>query len=234
MNEIVIGADSKVTDTFGNDLNKRQCKILQVGSLFLAFEGLEFDSRTGFNVPEIATAALQIKPSAPAVQRVSILTGVLISRLFDELPQLKKLAPETYQKKIEGGQMFLKILVAGFEKGRPLVFVRNFKGVLINAQQFGITVVRDDCLEDCRGDVVTRYLGEIDAIDGLPEDNPGFWKSGLVAGVRRLIETAILARSEYVGPPIDIVRIDQSGAHWIQRKPECLEAPKRPGRAKRS
>ena len=30
-NEIVIGADSKVTDAFGGDLKKQACKILQIG-----------------------------------------------------------------------------------------------------------------------------------------------------------------------------------------------------------
>jgi hypothetical protein len=69
--------------------------------------------------------------------------------------------------------------------------------------------------------VVTRFLGESDAIEGLPEETPDFWKAGLSDGVRRLIETEIAARSEYVGPPIDIVRISKSGVQWIQRKPEC-------------
>jgi hypothetical protein len=41
--------------------------------------------------------------------------------------------------------------------------------------------------------------------------------------VRRLIEIEIAARGEYVGPPIDIVRISRNGAQWIQRKTECAE-----------
>ena len=69
---------------------------------------------------------------------------------------------------------------------------------------------------------LTRFLGETEAIDGLPEETPGFWKEGLVNGVRRLVETEIVARSEYDGPPIDILRLDKNGAQWIQKKPECL------------
>lgn len=46
-------------------------------------------------------------------------------------------------------------------------------------------------------------------------------------GVRRLIETEIAARSEYVGPPIDILRIDKTGARWIQKKPGCINTPHR-------
>jgi hypothetical protein len=147
-NEIVIGADSKVTDTYGKELNSQVCKIQQVGDLF--------------------------------------------------------------------------IVIAGFEGNRPVVFVRNFRTAFV-ASGIGVTVIPDDCLADCQGEVVTRFLGETDAIEGLPEDTPGFWKDGLVAGVRRLVETEIEARSEYVGPPIDLLRIDAHGATWIQKKKECAD-----------
>lgn len=221
--EIVIGADSKVTDTFGNDLNKRACKILQVGNLFVAFEGLGVDRKTGFNVPEISKAALNFRASGPMTEKLGVLTGFLVSELLIELAHLKTNEPETYFRKIEGGQLFLRLIVAGFEKARPLVFVRSFRALQFNPGQIGVSVIPDDCLDNCEGAVVTRFLGESDAIDGLPEETPDFWKAGLSAGVRRLIEAEIAARSEYVGPPIDIVRISKSGAQWVERKPECAE-----------
>lgn len=79
----------------------------------------------------------------------------------------------------------------------------------------------DDCLANCDGEIVTRFLGETEAIDGLAEETPGFWRDGLASGVRQLIQTEIAARDEYVGPPIDLLRINSRGAEWIQRKPEC-------------
>jgi hypothetical protein len=221
--EIVIGADSKVTDAFGNDLKRRECKIRQVGNLFIALEGLEIDRQTGFNVREISSAALQLRPTAPAAEKISILMGYLVSGLLVELPSLKSHEPEAYFKKIAGGQLFLRVIVAGFENGRPLVFVRSFRALQYNPGQIGVAVIPDDCLEDCQGAVVSRYLGESDAIEDLPEETPNFWKAGLSAGVRNLIETEIAARSEYVGPPIDILRIDKAGARWIQEKAECSE-----------
>jgi hypothetical protein len=221
--EIVIGADSKVTDAYGNDLNKRACKIRQRGDLFIAIEGLEIDRQTGFSVPVILDKALTLTPTAPAAEKVSMLVGFLVSGLLSELSHLKTHEPETYFKKIEGGQLFLRIIVAGFEKGRPLVFVRSFRALQYNPGQIGVAVIPDDCLADCKGQVATRFLGEADAIDGLPEETPDFWKAGLSDGVRRLIETEIAARGEYVGPPIDIVRISPNGAQWIQRKTECAD-----------
>jgi hypothetical protein len=225
--EIVIGADSKVTDTYGKELNSQVCKIQQVGNLFIAVEGLLQDKATGFNVPEIAIKSLQLKPDATAAEKVNILTGFLTSDLFVELNRVKLHSAEEFHTKLEG-QTFLRIVVVGFENKLPVVFVRQFRMAYI-AKGIGVMVIPDDCLSYCHGEVVTRFLGETEAIEGLPEDNPGFWNDGLVAGVRRLLQTEIEARSEYVGPPIDLLQINPQGARWIQKKPECpaLKVPKR-------
>jgi hypothetical protein len=222
--EIVIGADSKVTDTYGNDLNKAVCKIMRAGNLFIAFEGLKTNPQTGFNVTELSLKALQREPRAPAIERVSILTGFLTSRLFTELLFLKQRDQDTYVRKIQG-QMFLRLVIAGFEQNRPLLFVRGFRAIQISPQKVSVEVVAEDCLADCQGEVVTRQLGETEAIDGLAEETPDFWKNGLANGVRQLIQTEIAARDEYVGPPIDLLRIDAHGAQWIQKKPECSAIP---------
>lgn len=236
--EIVIGADSKVTDTYGKELNSRICKIQQAGNLFFAVEGLLKDKATGFNVPEIVIRSLQLKPDATAAEKVNILTGFLTAELFVELNRVRRNSEEEFHTKLEG-QTFLRIVVAGFENNRPLVFVRQFRMAYI-AQGIGVMVIPDDCLNDCNGAVVTRFLGETEAIEGLPEDNPSFWNDGLAAGVRRLLETEIAARSEYVGPPIDLLQITAQGARWIKKKPECPDlklAKKRlrptPGRRRR-
>lgn len=227
--EIVIGADSKVTDTYGNDLNQQVCKIVQAGNLFVAFEGLKLNRQTGFNVIDLSTKALQREPRAAAADRVGILTGLLTSRLFTELLFLKEHDEGTYLKKIQG-QTFLRLIIAGFEQNRPLVFVRQFRAIQIAPRSIAVQVIADDCLADCRGEVVTRVLGETEAIEGLPEDTPGFWAQGLIGGVRQLIETEIQARDEYVGPPIDLLRINAGGAEWIQRKPACAAVSGNPGK----
>ena len=60
----------------------------------------------------------------------------------------------------------------------------------ISAEQIGVTITSDDCLEDCPRGIVTRFLGETEAIEGLAEESTDFWKQGLSDGVRKLIETA--------------------------------------------
>jgi hypothetical protein len=217
--EIVIGADSKVTDSYGGVVDNSACKIQQVGNLFVAFEGLLRDKKTGFNVAEIARRALQLKPNASAAEKVDILTGFVTSALFEELNQARINSPQEFRIKLEG-QTFLRIVVAGFEGNRPVVFVRQFRTAFM-ARNIGVVVIPDDCLKDCKGEVVTRFIGEIGAIEGLPEETQDFWKAGLISGVRRLLEIEIAARSEYVGAPIDILQINARGARWVQKKPEC-------------
>lgn len=75
-NKIVIGADSKVTDAYGKELNSQLCKIQPVGNLFIAFEGLLRDKATGFNVPAIqkkeeraGVKPLRRRVNAPARRR---------------------------------------------------------------------------------------------------------------------------------------------------------------------
>ncbi|MGH9933459.1 MAG: hypothetical protein ACREA9_30110, partial [Pyrinomonadaceae bacterium] len=179
------------------------------------------DKATGFSVPEIAVRALQLKPDASAAEKVKILTGFLTSELFVELQRVRSNSAAEFHTKLEG-QTFLRVVIAGFESNRPLIFVRQFRTTFI-ARGIGVTVIPDDCLDGCESEVVTRFLGETEAIEGLPEDTPDFWKDGLASGVRRLIETEIEARSEYVGPPIDLLQIDARGAKWIQKKPGCPE-----------
>jgi hypothetical protein len=218
--EIVIGADSKVTDTFGNTTGKQACKIVQSGSAFFAYAGFAFNRKTNFSVPQIAADALKIKPNATLTEKTALLTGVVASRLFTELQILKRDDWDTYREKIEG-KIFLRILVAGFENGKPALFVRQFRAVQVSPQIIGVSVLPDDCGADCRGEFVTRFLGETAAIDGLPEETPDFWKSGLAAGVKSLLKTQIAAREEYVGAPIDILRVTARNAEWIQKKPLC-------------
>jgi len=64
-------------------------------------------------------------------------------------------------------------------------------------------------------DGVLAYSTRGDA--GLLEIRFKRWRSAL-------IEIELEARSEYVGPPIDIVRITPNGAQWIKKKTDCSDS----------
>jgi hypothetical protein len=219
-NEIVIGADSKVTDTFGDAAAKLACKIIPAGGIVFAYAGFARDNQTGFNVPLIVSEALEQNLKAKPTEKVEKVTQAVVEKLNVEIPLLKRNSFITYREKIEG-RIFLRILVAAFEKKRPVLFVRQFRLGQLADGSAGVIVSNDDCDVKCKGAAVTRFLGESDAIDGLPEETRDFWKQGLAAGVRKLVEIQIAARDEYVGPPIDILSLTSGGFRWIQAKPQC-------------
>ncbi len=218
--EIVIAADSKVTDTFGNATGTTACKIAVSGNLAFAHAGFARDHTTGFDIREIVYKALSGTSSETMSRRVESATAKVVEALAEELRELKRNSEITYREKIEG-KVFLRLIFAGFEKKRPALLVRRFRLGLLPDGSTGIVVSNDDCGIDCNEDYVTRFIGETDAIDGLPEETQGFWKTGLVDGARRLVEIEIRVRDEYVGPPIDILRILPKRAVWVQKKPDC-------------
>lgn len=219
--EIYLGADSKVTDTFGNAAERRACKIVQSGRVFFAYAGFARDSKSGFSIPDIARRSLAAAKSPSIHAKTEAMAKSIVAELTRYLPKMKEESFVTFREKIEG-KIFLRIVVAGFEKGKPAIFVRMFRYGLAADGRLGVIVTADDCDAKCSAPVTTRFLGETDAIVGLPEESKDFWNEGFAAGVRKLIETQIAARDEYVGPPIDIVKIDANRAVWIQKKDECL------------
>lgn len=223
--EIVIGADSKVTDTFGNASENQACKIVQAGNVFFAYAGFARDTQTDFSIPQIVSESLNSNLSLSIAEKTENLTKIVIEKLNVELPILKEKSFVTYREKIEG-KIFLRILIAGFEKGKPVLLVRQFRLGQTADQTIGVIVSTDDCDAKCKGNYTTRFLGETEAIDGLPEETKDFWKAGLTAGVKKLVEIQIAAREEYVGAPVDILQITAKRAVWIQKKAMCPEIQK--------
>jgi hypothetical protein len=219
--EIYLGADSKVTDTFGNAAERRACKIVQSGRVFFAYAGFARDAKNGFSIPEIAKRSLASGKTLSIQAKTEAMAKVIVTELTRYLPKMKDESFVTFREKIEG-KTFLRIVVAGFDKGRPAIFVRLFRYGMTTDGRGGVLVSADDCDGKCSAPVTTRFLGETDAIVGLPEESKNFWNDGFAAGIRKLIEIQIAARDEYVGPPIDILRIDAKRATWIQKKDECL------------
>jgi hypothetical protein len=54
----------------------------------------------------------------------------------------------------------------------------------------------------------------------------GIEATGLVRWAEHVVEQAIEAKPDTVGPPIDILRIDKEGATWVRLKDGCPERPK--------
>lgn len=66
-NELVVGADSKVTWQVKGDFEETACKIHQVGNKFFSFAGIGGDLVSGFSVADIATKAIQSSKTFPEI-----------------------------------------------------------------------------------------------------------------------------------------------------------------------
>jgi hypothetical protein len=51
--------------------------------------------------------------------------------------------------------------------------------------------------------------------------NPHYSKIGWAPTIRKLIEIEIADKPDFVGYPIDIIRLNKKVTEWIQRKAEC-------------
>jgi hypothetical protein len=58
-------------------------------------------------------------------------------------------------------------------------------------------------------------------MDDFRSQNRGLLRDDPVAFVRSMVFSDIAANEHRSGPPVDILRVDQNGANWIEKKPSC-------------
>jgi hypothetical protein len=63
-------------------------------------------------------------------------------------------------------------------------------------------------------------LGDRRPVDAYLRSGKAEWGSPENAA-KSLVEAVIAAGTPDVGPPVDVLRIDENGARWIKRKEEC-------------
>lgn len=221
--EIVIAADSKATA--GNDLaiHFSLCKIHKFGDVFFTNAGFMFSPTTGFKVEAVAKEAC-VKNTSLA-QKVAYFESAIIKPMMTHLELEKRSNYEVFLREYEGREM-LQVIFAGFENGVPVVMYRTFKTETSSSGQTAFFLKRKhDCPGDCKGDLSYRVLGEQEAIYAFLDKQPHFWKSGLSFAeiAKFFVMLEVKDKGEFVGPPVDILRLTKDGAKWVQKKPECPE-----------
>jgi hypothetical protein len=58
-------------------------------------------------------------------------------------------------------------------------------------------------------------------MEDFRSENPALLRNDPVAFVRSMILFDIAANKARSGPPVDILRVDQNGPSWIDKKPNC-------------
>ena len=209
---IFIGSDSKIVDGNGRDTGK-VCKILASNGIFFAVARIWGSPTQEFSVASIAAEALETKGDLK--RKISCFESSLVRPLERLLLSLKASDPKRFERELDGHRAVDAIFV-GFDAGYPALFVRSF--IVSNSAARGIRlqIKREECTRNCP-DLAYVALGEHRAIDEALAANPDFWKVGVVAAVKKLINLEVLKAPNLVGLPISILSIDSSGPHWIDR-----------------
>ena len=207
-NEIVVGADSKPFYKTNWIRYDSVCKIRSVGAYFYAASGWVHSSDRSYDSYAIAAEEAATNKTLKEIARSFAQRTVNV--LQARMPQVLTYNPKAFQTLMQ--EHILETIFFGVENNSLVAIDVTIDGKLENNE----IVVTATILDDFYFDVI----GEKKIAAAL-ENTEGFWSKGLIAGVRRLVQSEIDAEPDDVGPPIDIIRVTTKGAMWIQKKSIC-------------
>jgi hypothetical protein len=207
---VILAADSRVLQGSTNEM--KGCKIERAGDVFFSRAGMFLDPSTGWDLSRDARRAAA--PGGSLRDIADRFVSLTQRGLITTMARLKKVDPEFFGRHCEG-KHDPEIVFAKIEAGVPALALRSFHIETKNGQ---VTVSPDPAV-NCPGDCPTEYtdvtLGNHDAADKLYSATPHFWRvNGFVDGIDKLIMSESEANPMEVIPPISILRLDKTGAHW--------------------
>lgn len=219
---VVIAADSLLTirNTAGADIRKSECKIFQSGDLFYSFSGFYKDPARAFDVSSLVSEILRQGGSFDAVSERAA-QGV-VDAMKGDLQRIKGEYPALYEKYFGNATgPLLQLLFATYRDGVPRIAVYDIMEAAGSSAEIVLRYGRRSCPGDCRTQDTTAYfmtdmrpienfLKHNKLVSRSPEDTAKF-----------LVELVINAHTPFTGPPVDVLRIDRSGAAWVEHKPQC-------------
>jgi hypothetical protein len=217
--EVVVGADSKGIS--GDVKSSRlMCKIGQVGNLLFAYAGHGGDTATGFDPAAIATKVGNTKGTVS--EKARRFGAEAEEPLTVSLTLLRQINAPLYKVVAEDSPP-LQAAFFGAEKDSPVLYQVTFRASSDLSGSVRVASEINEVVVEPSGGKSIIVMGQRTDIDSILRAYPNFWDVGLIDGVRWLVTLEAITRPQVVGMPVDLVRVDKLGAHWIQRKPECEE-----------
>lgn len=218
-NTITIGADSRktVTNFAGSNFSSLTCKILQVDSFFIAFSGMTAYDDANFYLVEIAKNTL----SGPGFTNEKIITfrDSLVIAFKKTIDFMKIKTPSVFSDTEKLNNLRCNVLVLGIKDSIPFIYSIQYK-VKEMKSIIGYEIAKE--FQGIYSSASGRFiLGERDHIYKFEETDSTYWKKNDPIDVIKFFIGLEIENSRPVGPPIDILQIDKSGGHWIQRKRMC-------------
>lgn len=221
--EVVLAADSKLTHFDDRQRVDVKCKIFSCGAFFVGMTGPEgVNDVVDFRPQLLLKEACRTGKTSEAMKRR--FEQILRPRYTRFLAGLKRVNPEFYAYGVQSQQFFVNLVMVGFENGMPFIRSVNFYSPLDGSAEFLARVETSSQIRNLElGDIDYVTAGVDGDIKEWARTQKSLWRLGLVEAARFLVLHQMMAKSDIVGPPIDILRITKDGARWIQRKPECEE-----------
>ncbi|HKP12485.1 MAG TPA: hypothetical protein VJZ91_10260, partial [Blastocatellia bacterium] len=122
--------------------------------------------------------------------------------------------PDYFQRRAVDAEA-LKIAFFGMERGAPTLVALTFEALITSDTAFQLMHKILSCPGTIPADKsVDLLFGQTAASAG--EMAKPSWRTSPIPAFRRLILAEAKARPDTVAPPIDILRIDALGPHWIK------------------
>lgn len=205
--QLAIAADSMVLQ--GNR-RLHECKIHRENGLFFATAGLLRKRETRFRLEPMARAACA---RGGGVDRAAeIFRDSVRAPLEHAMEYSRKHSPAIYRRDYKGRQSIVAVIFAGFEDGRPRLAMVSF-----GLDSSGKLVESSENLPNEAGSNVIQ-AGDIDAIRGYEHSHPDWALGGSpVELTNALVQIEARKNRSRVDGPISILKLDRSGAAWIER-----------------
>lgn len=218
--EVIVGADSKVVAIGGEITDAPDgCKIIQVGNFFFAHAKILRDTLGKFSVHDTVVQSHQLGNSISATVRT--FEDLIVPSLVRMLQDLRSINLSYFTQNILKGGSAVDVIFFGIENAKPVLFMRYFVPIIANDGSISVEVKRMDCPGDCPGGMTFAFMGAKKELNQFLDQNPHYSQIGWVPTINKLISLEAEANPDHVAPPIDIMQVDNQGARWLQRKPEC-------------
>lgn len=224
---IVIAADSKAEQWKtgkAREAPPTACKIRQSGGVAFASTGLVLDPQ--FNADKLTGRYLS--QSGSLEDRVKRLTSETTKQFLEVARRFQRAMPEQYKEAVAESktQGMLTIVFAGINRGITQIAVVVFR---VTNGSLGNPVEVVPSLTFCPGILCPASAPTQSSVYGQNAaaynaiHAGGFWTTDNVADARRIIDIEIRDQPATVGPPVDVLVIDDTSMHWISPYGSCSQ-----------
>jgi hypothetical protein len=214
--EVLLAADSAVIKTAG-DLNFQTvgCKIGEGAGTYYELSGLIGDEASGYSAIRYASQAAT--SGGHLETEAASFVAAARDPLTKELNSVRSNDPTQFAFLVQGHPA-LQAIFAGMEDGQPALAVAGF-GVAPSGElnSFVRVIAKGD---DGRGPRII-YAGQQSRIKAYLGKHPDWYQGDRIDLVRKLVQMEIDGSEGQVAGPVDVLSIDNAGAHWIQHKESC-------------